>query len=180
MSKISIVFRLQLLQFYSVHNFLIRLPWQPSYTIVPLPNICPCVFQIIIRRNSDKRNVRDNKYIKTSTNYFFKPYFSFSLSLPLSHTHTHTHTHTFTYVSIVKLKTVLMVSFFELEKGSKTGMCSPVARETWVQSQVESYQRLKIIVLDASLLNTHHYKLQIKGKVWQFREKSSTLPNTLV
>ena len=32
--------------------------------------------------------------------------------------------------------------------------CSPMARETWVQSQVESYQRLKKMVLDASLLNT--------------------------
>ena len=35
------------------------------------------------------------------------------------------------------------------------------AKETWVQSQVESYQRL----LDASLFNTQHYKVRIKGKV---------------
>ena len=45
-----------------------------------------------------------------------------------------------------------------------------LARETWVQSQVESYQRLKKMVLDASLLNTQHYKVRIKGKVEQSRE----------
>ena len=39
-----------------------------------------------------------------------------------------------------------------------------MALETRVQSQVESYQRLKM-VLDTSLLNTQHYKVCIKGKV---------------
>ena len=54
--------------------------------------------------------------------------------------------------------------------------------ETGVQSQVESYQRLKKkkkkkkMVLDAALLNTQHYKVRIKGKVEQFRERSSALP----
>ena len=55
-----------------------------------------------------------------------------------------------------------------------------MAWETGVQSQVESYQRLKKKkkkkkkkkVLDASLLNTQHYKVQIKGKVEQSRERS--------
>ena len=55
-----------------------------------------------------------------------------------------------------------------------------MARETWVQSQVKSYQRLKKMVLDATLLNTQHYKVRIKGKVEQSREKSSALPDTLV
>ena len=32
------------------------------------------------------------------------------------------------------------------------------------------------MVLDISLLNTQHYKVHIKGKVEQFREKSSALP----
>ena len=32
-----------------------------------------------------------------------------------------------------------------------------MVRETGVQSQVESYQRLKRMVLDAVLLNTQHY-----------------------
>ena len=34
------------------------------------------------------------------------------------------------------------------------------------------------ILLDASLLNTQHYKVQIKGKVEQSRERSSALPYT--
>ena len=55
-----------------------------------------------------------------------------------------------------------------------------MARETWVQAQVKSYQRLKKMVLDASLLNTQQYKVGIKSKVEQFRERSSTLPYTLV
>ena len=36
------------------------------------------------------------------------------------------------------------------------------------------------MVLDASLLNTQHYKVWIKGKVEQSRERSSALPYTLV
>ena len=51
--------------------------------------------------------------------------------------------------------------------------------ETGVQSQVESYQRLKKMVLDASLLNTQHYKIRNKGKVEQSRERSSVLPTPL-
>ena len=45
-----------------------------------------------------------------------------------------------------------------------------MAQENGVQSQVESYQRLK------NLLNTQHYK----GKVEQSREWSSALPYTPV
>ena len=58
--------------------------------------------------------------------------------------------------------------------------CSPMIRETGVQSQVESYQRLKKMVLDAALLNTQHYKVTIKGQVEQSREWSSAIPYTLV
>ena len=36
------------------------------------------------------------------------------------------------------------------------------------------------IVLDAFLLNTQYYKVGIKGKVEQSRERSSTLPYTSV
>ena len=36
------------------------------------------------------------------------------------------------------------------------------------------------IVLDAALFNTQHYKVWIKGKVEQSRERSSTLPYTSV
>ena len=34
------------------------------------------------------------------------------------------------------------------------------------------------MVLDATLLNTQHHKVRIKGKVEQSRERSSTLPKT--
>ena len=36
------------------------------------------------------------------------------------------------------------------------------------------------MVLDASLLSTQRYKLRIKGKVEQSRERSSSLPYSLV
>ena len=36
------------------------------------------------------------------------------------------------------------------------------------------------MVLDATLLNTQHYKIRIKDKLEQSREKSSALPYTLV
>ena len=51
-----------------------------------------------------------------------------------------------------------------------------MARETEVQSQVESYQRLKKVVLDASLLNTLHYKVGVNGKVEQSKDRSSAVP----
>ena len=52
-----------------------------------------------------------------------------------------------------------------------------MVREAGIHSQVESYQRLeKKMVLESSLLNTQHYKVRIKGKGEESREKSSTLP----
>ena len=36
------------------------------------------------------------------------------------------------------------------------------------------------MVLDATLLNTQHYKVQIKGKVEQSRERNCALPYTSV
>ena len=36
------------------------------------------------------------------------------------------------------------------------------------------------MLLDTTLLNTQHYKVRIKGKVEQSRERSSTLPYTSV
>ena len=36
------------------------------------------------------------------------------------------------------------------------------------------------MVLDAALLNTQHYKVRIKGKVEQSKERSSALSYTLV
>ena len=60
-----------------------------------------------------------------------------------------------------------------------------MVRETGVQSQVESYQRLKKKkkkkkILDAALPNTQHHKVRIKGKVEQPREWNSTLSYTSV
>ena len=52
---------------------------------------------------------------------------------------------------------------------------SPMVWEIWVQSQVASYQSL-----DISLLNTQQYEVRIKGKVEQYKEKSSALPYTSV
>ena len=40
--------------------------------------------------------------------------------------------------------------------------------------------KIQKMVLDATLLNTQHYKVQIKDKVEQSRERSSTLPYILV
>ena len=42
--------------------------------------------------------------------------------------------------------------------------CLPLAQETGVQSQVKLYQKLKKMVLDASLLNLQHYKVGIMNK----------------
>ena len=55
-----------------------------------------------------------------------------------------------------------------------------MVQETGVQSQVESHQRLKNIILDAALISIQHYKVRIKGKVEQSWELSSALPYTLV
>ena len=52
--------------------------------------------------------------------------------------------------------------------------------ETWVQSQVASYEKSLKMVLDTSLLNTQQYKVRIKGKVEQSRGRSSALPCTSV
>ena len=50
-------------------------------------------------------------------------------------------------------------------------------RETWVQVQVVSYQRL---LKYYSLLNPQRYKVRVKGKMEKSREKSCALPNTSV
>ena len=49
-----------------------------------------------------------------------------------------------------------------------------MTQETGVQFQIESYQRLKM-VLDASLLNTQHYKVRSKDKMKQSIEKSGSV-----
>ena len=100
------------------------------------------------------------------------------------------------YTILIISKHISTMKFFSLSKvikkniyflvKVKTGSlaprvkCSPMERETGVQSQVDSYQRHFLNVLDTSLLNTQHYKVRIKGKVKQFWERSRALPYALM
>ena len=72
-------------------------------------------------------------------------------------------------------KNSLNALFLSLDFNLFTTLISPIVRETWVQFQVASYQRLKM-VLDTSLLKTQQYKVRIKGKVEQSWKRSSVLP----
>ena len=60
-----------------------------------------------------------------------------------------------------------------------SGLMSRVFANGPVQSQVKSYQRLKIMVLDIAWLNTQHYKVEIKGKVEQSRNGVTPSPTPL-
>ena len=57
---------------------------------------------------------------------------------------------------------------------------SPVAQETGVQFQVNSYERLKKWYLVMPCLKLSIYKVTIKGKVEQSKERTSVLPYTSV
>ena len=57
---------------------------------------------------------------------------------------------------------------------------SLMARETGIQSQVESYGRLKKLILDTALFNTQYYKVRFMSKAEHSWEWSSALPNTSV
>ena len=54
--------------------------------------------------------------------------------------------------------------------------CSLMARKTGVHSHTKDSK----MVHDTSLLNSQHYKVRFKDKVEQSRQRSSTLPYTLV
>ena len=82
-------------------------------------------------------------------------------SLTHERKHTYMHTHIYVYIGI-------MVRVFANGPGDLGSILGLVIPKT-----------LKM-VLDTSLLNTQHYKVRIKGKVEQSREKSSALPYTLV
>ena len=58
--------------------------------------------------------------------------------------------------------------------------CTPMVRETGVQSQVRVTPKTLKMVLDTSLLNSQQYKVCIKGNVEQSRERSSVLSYTSV
>ena len=51
--------------------------------------------------------------------------------------------------------------------------CSPMARETGVQCQV--ILKTQKMVLDVSLINIQHYKVRVKSKVEQARERINAL-----
>ena len=55
-----------------------------------------------------------------------------------------------------------------------------MARETEVQFPGRVIPKTQKKVIDATLLNTQHYKVGIKDKVRQSWEKNCTLPYTLV
>ena len=69
-----------------------------------------------------------------------------------------------------------MYTFISISPSASWFECLPVTRETGVQSQVESYQRLR----EWYLLNTQNYKVRLKDKVEQSKERSRNLPNTWV
>ena len=52
--------------------------------------------------------------------------------------------------------------------------------ENWGSISGRVILKTQKMVLNATLLNTQHNKLRIKGEVEQFREKSNTLPYTSV
>ena len=60
------------------------------------------------------------------------------------------------------------------------GDLGSIAGRVIPKTQKKKKKKKKKKVLDAALLNTQHYKVWVKGKVEQLRERSSTLPYTLV
>ena len=55
-----------------------------------------------------------------------------------------------------------------------------LTRETGVKFLVRLYQRPEKMVLDASLLNTPYYKVRIKDKLGQAKERIGALPYIMV
>ena len=78
--------------------------------------------------------------------------------------HRHIHTQTFSHLHVYELLHLVFASG-PGDLGSVLGRVIPKTQK---------------MVLDATLLNTQHYKVRIKGKVEQSREWSSALPYTLL
>ena len=55
-----------------------------------------------------------------------------------------------------------------------------MVQKAGVQSPGQVIPKTQKMGLDATLLNTQHYKVRIKGKVEQYWKKSSALPYTSV
>ena len=107
-----------------------------------------------------------------------------------THTHTHTHTYIYIYVYIYTQSRTHFSPLLIISIGSNSSW-----RRKIIGLGVRVFAngpgdlgsipgrvipKTQKMVLDASLLNTQHYKVQIKGKVEQSRERISALPYTLV
>ena len=119
-----------------------------------------------------------------SPNNSFKNRYLLTIRLQITHADTYTHIQTYTRTHTHMHTCIHMYSCYDSRLSPQmsgfdswcgntklvTGPfvlwleISPVAQETRVQSQVESYQRLKKMVLDTTLLTTQHYKVRIKCK----------------
>ena len=103
---------------------------------------------------------------------FFSLSFIFLCGLPRrqsplfgsSHTHTHTHSHTHTRNRLIGL----VGRVFASSPGNPCSIPGRVISKTFK------------MVLDTFLLNTQQFKVRIKGKVEQSKERSSALPYTSV
>ena len=80
----------------------------------------------------------------------------------------------------------MILLFIRMYSGIHSNKNGPMSRvfangpEDWGSIPGWVIPKTQKMVLNASLLNTQHYKVRIKGKVEQFRERSSTLPCTSV
>ena len=83
--------------------------------------------------------------------------------------------------ALIETEIIAFTIKFYIELGVRQANWTELmAQETGVQSQVESYQRLKKMVHDTSLFNIQYYKVSIKGKVEPSKERSSAFPYTSV
>ena len=104
---------------------------------------------------------------------------------PSTHTHTHTHTHIYIYVYIyiyiyiyIYLKEAHILTYTYTFNRLMGQMGRVFTNGPGDQGSIPGRvipKTLKMI-LDTSLLNTQQFKIFIKGKVEQSRERSSALP----
>ena len=90
---------------------------------------------------------------------------------------------TFSWLALLKSSLTWLKYWVDLFNFIASYMASWVfANGPWNQGSIPGrvIPKTEKMVLDATLLNTQHYKVRIKGKMEQFREWSSTLPYTLV
>ena len=96
-----------------------------------------------------------------------------------THTHTHTHTYIHTQLFIYDLHTHYHTHIYEFNRAISVMVSVRQWPGTAGSIPGRVIPKTQKMVLDASSLNTQHYKVWIKGKVKQSRE-SSALPYTSV